>query len=515
MSLKQADLLSRIKAKVDLHHQKRNKAFLRQLEFLCSYPGRTFAQGCGTGCNGNQADLVSFYRFEKVDSQLSELRRVRGEILMESLPKDISKIALIHDVTLLDYSKHPSKKDRRVIGDGRGHGYEYAVCLALDPATETTLGVMHENLVNSEGTDDKDTVNYVYEPFFSELQPALQKKLESNHKHQMAARILYLGKKHKDKKFIHIGDREFDDYFVMHSCKETGSDFVVRTTGKRNVHMVPTDWLTEGLTNQEKGHTRPAGMVCVRIDKVAQLVPLKPYKKLPVDARKRLTDPDTASRHIAVSIGAFSVQLYRDVKRDDSYYQTPYPMPLNVVVIRETDPATGTEPLCWIIFTSLPVSTQEEIKWIARLYELRWRIEPYFRLIKSGYSIENYRLSDGEKIAKLLVLISLAAMVIMNLKTQLGFSSQGRLNNEQFHKLKNAIKHPEDPTIDFRLRIFALIVNLGGWLGRRSDPIGPERLMRGALMFVSALQLSQQYPDLLKEAADQPELLRTMLALAL
>jgi hypothetical protein len=72
-------------------------------------------------------------------------------------------------------------------------------------------------------------------------------------------------------------------------------------------------------------------------------------------------------------------------------------------VIRELDPPPGVDPLRWLLFTSLPVDTIEQQAWVGALYEQRWRIEEYFKLLKSGFRIEYTHFTEPEQIAKMLV----------------------------------------------------------------------------------------------------------------
>src|SRR5207248_5076808 len=117
----------------------------------------------------------------------------------------------------------------------------------------------------------------------------------------------------------------------------------------------------------------------------------------------------------------------------------------------------GSEKLCWILLTTLPVETFEQLAHVGRIYELRWKIEDFFRLLKSGYHIESCRMDTASKIARLLVTLTLASMVVLNLKAAVGLPSSGRLSPADHQRIKDAMSQLNNPEIDLHLRLFAFV----------------------------------------------------------
>jgi len=208
------------------------------------------------------------------------------------------------------------------------------------------------------------------------------------------------------------------------------------------------------------------------------------------------------------------VRLYRNAKRNKKYVPTPCAVELNMVVAREiAPPADGSDPLCWILFTSLPPETQQQQVYVVDLYRLRWNIEEYFKLLKSGFLIERSRLDSASKIAKQLVIITLAAMVITNLKAALKLNLKGPLSKQDHCRIKNAMRHIDDPDLGLQLRLFCLILKFGGWLGRKADPIGPAVLMRGVQQLFAAFEAYSQYPDLIAYCTSNPKEIENFMAI--
>jgi len=506
------DLLSTLRQHVNLGHAKRDQAFLRQVAMACSSPGTSAPQGAGKAAEKVPlADAISLYRFvgnEKVS--LAELRAARAHTVLDGIAPG-SDLLVVHDMSPMDYSRHNSKLDRRLIGNHKGMGYEYVACLAVDPKRSTVLGVVHDTVINVDGPDDLDVMDYDYEPLFAGFSPEEKQRLCENHRHQMAVHVNGMAALLARWHVIHVADREFDDIFLLDRCRKNNRDFVIRSSGNRNVQVPHYDWVPDSaLTAKQAGHPIPPGHVCVNLKRLIEHVPLQPYKVLPVNAFNRVVDKPSAKRMARLSIGTFKARLYRVAMRNKKYFRPPNPVDVNFVVVREVDPPAGCKALCWVLLTSLPVDTYEQLAYVGHCYELRWSVEEFFRLLKSGYRILYSRLDNAEKIAKNLVIITIAAMTVIHLKRRLGLPSKGGLTDEQYHRVRTALVELDNQGIDLDLRLFAFIAKTGGWLGRRRDPIGPTILMRGMLHLFAVLDTAARYGPLIEEALKNPELLRRL-----
>lgn len=504
------DLLDRLARHTHLGHAKRNSAFLRQVESALNSPGATSTKAAGKAASKSPlADAVSLYRFldnEKVS--LARLREARARSVLESVPEG-SELLLVHDMSPLDYSRHNSKQDRRKIGNHRGMGYEYVCCLAVDPQNEAVLGVVHDTVINAEGPDDREVMDYDYEPLLAGLSPKEKKRLAENHRHQMAVHVNGTAALLSKWRVTDVGDREFDDLFILDRCRQQGRDFVIRSSANRNVQMPEYDWLPpSALTKKQAGHPLAPGYVYASLAAAVASVPLQFYKQLPLDSNNRVVDPPNAKRFAQLYVGSFAVRIYRLAMRNKKYFKPPRPVEANVVVIKEIDPPAGKKALLWVLFTSHAVDTLERMSYVGRLYELRWKVEEFFRLLKLGYHLLAYRLNNASKTAKLLVVLTLAAMAILNLKRLMGLGPGGTLGDADYQRIKQAMLEPENAAIGLNVRLFAFIAKNGGWLGRRLDPIGPTILMRGLLDFLSIMDALLRYKSLIEEALDNPEAIR-------
>ena len=77
--------------------------------------------------------------------------------------------------------------------------------------------------------------------------------------------------------------------------------------------------------------------------------------------------------------------------------------------IFEKQPPKGCEGLEWMLLTNIPVLTFEEAVEKMEWYCLRWRIEVYFKVIKSGFKVEDCRLERSERLIRYLAVVSIVA----------------------------------------------------------------------------------------------------------
>lgn len=64
----------------------------------------------------------------------------------------------------------------------------------------------------------------------------------------------------------------------------------------------------------------------------------------------------------------------------------------------------------WILLTSLPIDTLEQLQEVVSIYQSRWHIEDYHKVLKTGYQVDEiYLHSSREAIINFLVLASISA----------------------------------------------------------------------------------------------------------
>ena len=125
--------------------------------------------------------------------------------------------------------------------------------------------------------------------------------------------------------------------------------------------------------------------------------------------------------------------------------------------------------------TNLEVTSFEEACEKVRWYGLRWRIEMFFKVIKSGFRVKACRLAHGERLARYLTIMSIVAwplfMITLIARTDPNQCCSSLLTRREweilFRRTHRNNKIPQNPpTIK---EAVAWITRLEGHRGRKSD----------------------------------------------
>jgi hypothetical protein len=67
----------------------------------------------------------------------------------------------------------------------------------------------------------------------------------------------------------------------------------------------------------------------------------------------------------------------------------------------------------WILLTTEPITSVDEIRKITRYYESRWRIEDFHKAWKSGVGVERQRMQSPKNLEKMVVTLSFLAVRLL------------------------------------------------------------------------------------------------------
>lgn len=168
------------------------------------------------------------------------------------------------------------------------------------------------------------------------------------------------------------------------------------------------------------------------------------------------------------------------------------PVSFWAVLAEEIDPPAGEEPLCWLLLTSLEVTTLEAAQRVVALYLRRWDIEVFHRVLKTGCRVEQIQLKEEQAVRNCLTLYLIIAwrlLYLLHLGRQCPQLPCGVVFAEaewqaactvaaakKFAGYKKGQALREPSLGEF----LALVARFGGHLGRRKDkPPGAQALWRG------------------------------------
>ena len=105
---------------------------------------------------------------------------------------------------------------------------------------------------------------------------------------------------------------------------------------------------------------------------------------------------------------------YRQVEfRPTTHVKDAPPFTLGVVHVREEAPPEGAKPLEWFLLTSREIANAEDAQECLRWYALRWRIEDWHRVLKSGCAIERLAHKTAERLKRAIAINLVIAWRIM------------------------------------------------------------------------------------------------------
>ena len=111
---------------------------------------------------------------------------------------------------------------------------------------------------------------------------------------------------------------------------------------------------------------------------------------------------------------------YRQIElRPPPPHKGKEPITLSVVHVVEPAPPAHTQPLEWFLLTTCEISTVAQAQSCLRCYCLRWRIEDWHRVLKSGCGIEELQHKTAERLKRAIGINLVIAWRIM-LMTLLG-----------------------------------------------------------------------------------------------
>lgn len=93
----------------------------------------------------------------------------------------------------------------------------------------------------------------------------------------------------------------------------------------------------------------------------------------------------------------------------------PTSIKLHVVLCEEPSPPSGEASISWMLATTLPIETDEDVQRVISSYCVRWQIEVYFRTLKSGCRIEHRRFETIDRVLNCLAFFSVVAWRLMYL----------------------------------------------------------------------------------------------------
>lgn len=424
----------------------------------------------GASINGSfngWAESKACYRFFENDkvtcSKILEPHRLAT--LNRIAEHDI--VLCVQDTTIIDYS-HFSESIEGIgkLREEHEQGFLMHPTIAFSSAG-LCLGVLHNKIWNREFFLGKSNRN--------KRKPVEDKEsfrwIESYRLMQQIAR------KYPDKTFINIADREGDFYELLHEYNAVESEnahILVRAKSDRVLD------LADGGSIKLWDELRKQPILCkLKFD----LQPIKRHK-----LKSKLREGGEIEQEVRVK------RIVLSPPKKTKQFKSFPPISLSAVLCSEVNcDGDGIE---WLLLSSMPINTAAAAQRLIDYYTLRWQIELFFKVLKSGCKIEELQLEHIDRLSKCITMYMIIAWRLLflsklsrespELPCDLFFSeSEWKSAFMIFYKCAPPVNPPDIKAMN------RIISTFGGFLNRKSDKepgikamwIGIQRLRDFALAY--------------------------------
>jgi hypothetical protein len=429
---------------------------LRQLvEQLAKGVGRSIPWACQ-----DWAAVKAAYRFFS-NERVCEEQILAGhfEATRERLPPGEAPVLVLHDTTEFSYKREDvgavglvSKGSKRKDAEGRpvyfttcGICLHSSLALTLEGLPLGLTAVKFWNRKTFKGRKAKRKAHNA----------PLEEKESVRWLENLRSSTALLGQPQRS---VHVGDQESDIFDLFGAAEQLGTHFLVRTRADRLADGGP--------------------------ETVAEAVGQSPRRGLyRIAVRNRKGEESEAVLEIR----------YRRMR-----LQTPkgkkkrYPdQMVTVIEAREQKTPPDRDRIDWKLITDLAVDSRRQAVEKVQWYALRWKIEVFHKILKSGCRAEQSRLRTAPRLVNLLAVFSILSWRVFwltmtnridsNADPELVFTDLELRILDRLVKDKHAAQSPQCMLSHYLTKL----ARLGGYLARNSDPPpGNETIWRGLTRLV-------------------------------
>jgi hypothetical protein len=172
--------------------------------------------------------------------------------------------------------------------------------------------------------------------------------------------------------------------------------------------------------------------------------------------------------------------------------QAAYPeLELTVIHARETSKPRRRDRIEWKLITNLLVNSMQDAVEKTRWYAMRWKIETFHKILKSGCRAEQCKLRTAERLTKLIAVFCIMSWRVfwmtMIQRADPEMTAEAAITSQEMTVLDKLFGSTEEAT---SLSIYLnRIARLGGYLARANDAPPSNTVMWRGLSRLTDIQL--------------------------
>jgi hypothetical protein len=431
---------------IDLGDKRLNKRSARVMEALAANP-----QASVNGACDSWGDTLAAYRlFDNPAVEPAKILKPHVDATRRRM-QEHPVVLVIQDTTELDFTDHPAA-DANCLNREKRFGFYDHTHLAVTP-NRVSLGVVGaESFARSAESLGK-----------TQERKSLPIEEKESFRWLTGYRLAsQLASECPRTRIVSVADSEADiyDIFLEAEAHSTAADFLIRAKENRS-------------TPERDPDSGPKVYRKVRDEVAASEVRIRKTINLP-------RTPKREARKAEVEIRAMAVTVKQPQARSSLPTVT-----YNVVLVEEVGgPADGTD-VSWLLLTTLPIDSEEDILRVIDYYVARWTIEVYFRVLKTGCRVEEIQLETTRRIQNCLAFYRIIAWRVMYVthlnRTCPSLPCTAVFDDCEWKSVWRVTTKQELPETPPSLAEFMrLLTRLGGYNNRPSEPPpGPQPVWIG------------------------------------
>jgi hypothetical protein len=267
-------------------------------------------------------------------------------------------------------------------------------------------------------------------------------------------------------------------------CDSEADIYEVLTEAQADPHRI--DWIVRGCQDralQRKADDTSAGHIYERVLEQAvlfsQTIRVRGREsKIACETRGRRQPRRSRQAHVQVRSARVTL---RPPWRPDGELPA---IAVNVVLVREVDAPGDDEPIEWLLLTNLPVDHAAQVREVIQYYGVRWMIEVFFRVLKSGCRVEARRFEQLDRLQTCLAVYLIIAWRTLYV-CRLGracpdIDCEAIFESSEWKSVWKIVRRSDPPAQPPTLGDMTLMVaQLGGYVHRKGSHPGPQTIWIG------------------------------------
>ncbi len=400
-----------------------------------------------------EAELEGAYRFLRSHHVTLEALTLAHSESTATRARTVGTVLAIHDSTTCQFA-HASASEVGYLPTGKAGFIAHYTLVVANDGSRRPLGVVNAEAITRDRPPARPSKNGRKERNKNGVESAKNPNRESL---RWSRGFTISSQRLAGCEVIHVADREGDSYELMSAAIQRGLRFVIRCrVSERRAS-------SEGAENGTVGTIAAActGLFTREVELSKRHARSEP--------RARKAHPPREARTATLSFSATKVEIVRP----RAFPEHPKALTLNVVRVCEQGAPSGEKPIEWLLFTTEPISSQQEIEAIVDIYRTRWLIEECNKAIKTGCRYEERQFESRHALLNLLALTFPIACELLWLRSccrnQPSMPARDVLTTTQLKILKALGSHklPAKPTAHDALWAVAA---LGGHIKSNGEP---------------------------------------------